>query len=242
MNRCTSERKRPLEPTKFGAFAVLSRHRSLTSRTRRVIVCSMPRRPVGTRLVGAAVSVLQTSGIGRLAQDSLTKATEAAGARIARELPSGPDVLVTLATRLIAVVKEELPKALQSGAKESVEKIRARALRSAASLILNEERMRGLLSVVVSANDDPELGEHLAEHVRTLRALTATIAGKPKDDPDVVVLMATLWGIGFQNLIVPMEPAEAEAVQKRLQAWIRHMPDAHKGPKKRFSSTSRRKS
>ncbi len=197
----------------------------------------MAGKPVGKRLVGAAVSVLQTSGISKLAQDSLHKAAEVTGAAIAREMPSGPDVLAALASRLVMVVTDELPRALQSGAKDSVEKIRARALRQAAALILNEDRMRQLLGVVLASGDDPQLQAHLAEHVRTLRALTATIAGKPKEDPDVTVLMATLWGIGFQNLIMPMDASEAEAVQKRLQEWIRHMPNAQSQPKRSKTQT-----
>ena len=180
----------------------------------------MPQKPVGKRLVGAAVSALQTSGIGKLAHSSLHRAAEATGAAISRELPSGPDVLAALASRLVMVVTDELPRALQSGAKDSVEKIRARALRNAAALILNEERMRQLLSMVLASGEDPQLLAHLAEHVRSLRALTATVAGKPKDDPDVTVLMATLWGMGFQNLIMPMDPDEAEAVQKIGRAHV----------------------
>lgn len=198
----------------------------------------MARKPVGTRLVGAAVSVLQTSGIGKLAQNSLNRAAEVTGAAIAREMPSGPDVLAALASRLVMVVTDELPRALQSGAKDSVEKIRARALQHAAALILNEDRMRQLLSVVLASGEDPQLSAHLQDHVRTLRALTATIANKPKEDPDVTVLMATLWGIGFQNLIMPMDHDEAEAVQKRLQEWIRHMPKAHKAAAKRKRTQS----
>lgn len=80
-----------------------------------------------------------------------------------------------------------------------------------------------LLRLLVEADGDSELRAAMAEGAGFVRSVLAQTLGKPKDDPDVDVALAMLWGLGIQHLVLQRSDEETDAVLARTRAWIDRM-------------------
>jgi AcrR family transcriptional regulator len=122
--------------------------------------------PTRERILDAAVNVLENSGLRKLAQPHIAKAAGVAQGHLTYYFPKKSDLVTALVGRFIDLLKEDLPHNLREGALERVDIMRARALRMAFRVVKNRARMRMLLGLVVTAEDDPA--------VRWLRASWAS--------------------------------------------------------------------
>jgi AcrR family transcriptional regulator len=190
--------------------------------------------PTRERILDAAVNVLENSGLRKLAQPHIAKAAGVAQGHLTYYFPKKSDLVTALVGRFIDLLKEDLPHNLREGALERVDIMRARALRMAFRVVKNRARMRMLLGLVVTAEDDPAVRETMAEHLELVQSLVARFLGKPATDPDAEIVLAMLWGVGLQNLILEgrRSDAQTDRVLARAEEWLAHIPPP-RAPKKK---------
>ncbi len=192
-----------------------------------------PATGVRERILDAAVSVLGSSGLGKLAQPHIAKVAGVAQGHLTYYFPKKNDLLSALVTRFVDLLREDLPANLREEVGGRVDVMRARTLRMAGSVVKNRARMRMLLGLVVATEEDPSLRETMAENLVLVRSLVARFMGKPAKDPDVEIALAMLWGIGLQHLVLEGRRSEAETdrVLERLEDWLAAIPPQAEKPK-----------
>lgn len=188
---------------------------------------------VRERILDAAVSVLGSSGLGKLAQPHIAKVAGVAQGHLTYYFPKKNDLLSALVTRFVDLLREDLPANLREEVGGRVDVMRARTLRMAGSVVKNRARMRMLLGLVVATEEDPSLRETMAENLVLVRSLVARFMGKPAKDPDVEIALAMLWGIGLQHLVLEgrRSDAETDRVLERLEDWLAAIPPQAEKPK-----------
>jgi AcrR family transcriptional regulator len=187
------------------------------------------------RILDAAVDVLESSGLRKLAQPHIAKVAGVAQGHLTYYFPKKSDLVSALVGRFIELIKEDLPHNLREGALERVDLMRARALRMAFRIVKNRARMRMLLGLVVTAEDDPAVRETLGEHLQLVQSLVGRFLGKPAGDPDAEIVLAMLWGVGVQHLILEgaRSDAQTDRVLARLEDWLATIPEAKSPRSKR---------
>lgn len=186
------------------------------------------------RILDAAVDVLESSGLRKLAQPHIAKVAGVAQGHLTYYFPKKSDLVSALVGRFIDLLKEDLPHNLREGALERVDLMRARALRMAFRVVKNRARMRMLLGLIVTAEDDPAVRKTLAENLELVQSLVAKFLGKSASDPDAEIVLAMLWGVGVQHLILEgsRSDAQTDKVLSRLEDWLIAIPEP-KAPRPR---------
>jgi AcrR family transcriptional regulator len=202
-----------------------------------------PREPrVRERILDAAVSVLESSGLKRFAQPHIAKVAGVAQGHLTYYFPKRQDLVSALITRFVELVKDDLPAALLEGAHERVDGMRARTLRLAAHVVKNRARVRMLLGLIVAAEEDATLREDMAENLTLVRSVLAKFLGRSPKDPDVELALALFMGIGIQHLIMEgrRDDSDTEDVLRRLEDWLATMPDKREEIATRDSRSGKR--
>jgi AcrR family transcriptional regulator len=193
----------------------------------------MPREPrVRERILDAAVSVLENSGLRKFAQPHIAKVAGVAQGHLTYYFPKRQDLVSALLTKFIELVKDDLPQALIDGAHDRVDTMRARALRVAAHILKNRQRARMLLGLIVESENDPQLREDLAENLKFVRSMLAKFLGRSPKDPDVEIAMAMFLGVGLQHLVLDGERTneQTDEILRRVEDWLAAMPAREEEP------------
>ena len=180
--------------------------------------------PVRERILDAALSLLRDVGAKKLAQPQVARLAGVPQGHLTYYFPRKLDLLVAVGRRFTQMVKRDLAPFLGGPAWDAQdETARERALGFVAKLVRDRERTRMLLRLLVEADGDSELRAAMAEGAGFVRSVLAQTLGKPKDDPDVDVALAMLWGLGIQHLVLQRSDEETDAVLARTRAWIDRM-------------------
>jgi hypothetical protein len=89
-------------------------------------------------------------------------------------------------------------------------------------------RTRMMLGLLVESQDEPALRAVLRENSGFHRGAAALALGRTADHPDVDIVLATLWGLGIQQLMYDDDEAtrvRTERILRRLGQWIDAAPD-----------------
>jgi len=164
----------------------------------------MARHPSGIReqILDAAVRVLRESGVKHLAQTQVARAAGVPQGHLTYYFPRKLDLIAAVAQRFVEMLAEDFRVFVaEAGPTFHDDRWRAGALAFAGRLAKDRERTRMLLGLIVESENDPALREVIARHAQMVRALLAGALELPEDDPDVDLLLATLWGIGLQHFV-----------------------------------------
>lgn len=177
--------------------------------------------PVRERILDAAVKLLETSGVTKLARPEVAKEAGVPQGHLAYYFPKRLDLLTAVASRFVTMVREDVPALF--GVQELDDAMRARALSFVAKLAKNRARTRMLLGLIVASEEDREMREQIEDHAMLFRGAIARVLGCPPDDLDVGVVLAGFLGIAVQHLTLEgsRSDAETDAVIERFEEWMR---------------------
>ena len=176
------------------------------------------------RILDAAVQLLRTSGVKSLTQPQVAKAAGVLQSHLTYYFPKRTDLLLAVAHHSAAERGQELQgffaSQLAPGGGETP------ALDFVRTMIKDLPRSRMVLGLVIEADEDPALKAVMAEQVGLLRGLVALGIRRQLDDPAVDVVLAALWGLGIQHLVLGDQRGEAytDAIIETLPAWLSALP------------------
>ncbi|RYZ56845.1 MAG: TetR/AcrR family transcriptional regulator, partial [Proteobacteria bacterium] len=145
---------------------------------------------VRDRILDAAVSVLESSGIKKFAQPHIARIAGIPQGHLTYYFPKRKDLLSAAAGRFVGLLLSDLPQTLRKEALGKVQEGRAYAVGMAARVVKNRARMRMLLSLVVASEEDPKLARDMADTVDVVRKLLERVLGKDADPVDVELALA----------------------------------------------------
>jgi AcrR family transcriptional regulator len=153
-------------------------------------------------ILDAAVTLLRTSGVKKLAQPQVARAAGVPQGHLTYYFPKKIDLLAAIAKRFVEMAQMDLHEFTSArGWRRASSTARDGALRFVKSLAADRERTRMLLGLLVEADEEPELRRAMNEGARFARSTLAHVVDRSPDDPQVELLLATLWGLGIQHYL-----------------------------------------
>lgn len=189
----------------------------------------MSRDPEGVRerILDAGVRLLRASGIKALSGVQVARAAGLSQSHLTYYFPKRTDLLVAVGRHSLAGVLELLRGFYgTAGVPLRDQSVRARVNALLRPLLEDRARTRMLLGLLMESEDDAALRRVLQENSGFLRGAVALALGRGVDDADVDIVLATLWGLGLQQLLYGEEGAteRMERVMQRLGDWIDAAP------------------
>jgi AcrR family transcriptional regulator len=172
----------------------------------------------------AAVELLADEGVRKLTQPQVAERAGVRQSHVTYYFPKRSDLVGAVARRYVESAAVEI---LQLFSRAESEDLGALLLEFTYRQVADERRSRTLMGLLVASEEDPALREQLVEAVLRLRAVIAQALGKDADDPAVVILQATLWGLGINNLLMRGGAAEARVLVDRVAEQL--LPKKRKG-------------
>jgi AcrR family transcriptional regulator len=182
---------------------------------------------VRDRILDAAVQLLRTTGVKALTQPQVAKAAGVLQSHLTYYFPKRTDLLLAVARHSVLSMGQDLHSFFATQAFPHADAdSQARVLALIRAMVTNLPRTRMVLGLVVEADEDPALKAVMVEQVGVLRGLVALGIRRQLDDPAVDVVLATLWGLGLQHLILSEKRGEAytDAIIESLPAWLAALP------------------
>jgi AcrR family transcriptional regulator len=173
-------------------------------------------------ILETAVALLRAEGFEALSQTRVARLAGVSQGHLTYYFPKKSDLLIAVARSSVEAMAAELAEFYQSdgwpGADAST---RERVTAFTIFMVKDRERTRMLLSLVMQSEKDPALREILLRQVRDLQMLNALGMGRSVDDPEVDLVLATLWGIAIQHLLFSgVRPDEhTDRLVERLLYW-----------------------
>lgn len=174
---------------------------------------------VRERILDAALRLMETSGLSKLAQPQVARAAGVPQGHLTYYFPRRLDLLAGVAARFVETLRRDLTGLVGPGDEAA---LRGRALGFVGRLVKDRARTRTMLGLVVNAQEDETLRKQLADNAVALRGLVATFMGLPAEDPDVDIVLATFWGVGLMHLVLEgrRTDADTDRVLGRLDEWL----------------------
>jgi AcrR family transcriptional regulator len=174
---------------------------------------------VRERILAAAVQRLREEGLRGLSQPRVAKAASVPQGQLTYYFPRRVDLMAAVARRTLEEALADMQRFLGGDSWRSVrgdERKRISAI--AAHLIDNRERTRMLVGLLVEADQDEALAVQIRQGAAMVRGVLAGVFDRSPGDPDVDLLIAALWGLGLQALVLEGErtPAQTAALVSRL--------------------------
>jgi AcrR family transcriptional regulator len=185
------------------------------------------------QIVDVALRLLREHGMTKLVQAQVAREAGIPQGHLTYYFPRKSDLFAAVARRTIELLGQEVAQFV-AGAGWTAEgpSARERALAVVESTIKDAERTRLLLGLVLEASEDGELRDLLVESARNVRMLLAGGMGRDPSDPDVEIMLATLWGLGVSHLIHRgrRPDAHSAALVARLPALLESFPPPVSAP------------
>lgn len=131
-----------------------------------------------------------------------TRVAEAAGipqGHLTYYFPKKRDLVVGVAERFAEVTGE---RARAFFAERAAQPPREVLLAYAKTLIVDRQRTRMLLGLVVMSDGDPKLAAIMQRNATGLRLMLSHAIAQPADAPSVDLLLSLLWGLGVHDFLL----------------------------------------
>jgi AcrR family transcriptional regulator len=157
-----------------------------------------PGKSTKQRILDAALDIVEDQGVRALTQPKIAKAAGLRQSHITYYFPRKADLLVAL----LAASHE---RALTREPADQEEADFDSALQLLKKLMLDRDRMRFFLRIVLEAGDEPALREIVSKHAGELTKQIAAQCGRSQDDPSVAAFVDFMRGVGLRKLLEPDE-------------------------------------
>jgi AcrR family transcriptional regulator len=154
---------------------------------------------VRDRILDAAVDLLARHGPRALAQPQVAREAGVPQGHLTYYFPKKVDLVLAVAGRMRELLAAEVAPLLAEAGAEGFER---RFLSLGARLAQNRGRTRMLLALLAEIEHEPSVRAHMQEGFVQLRRAFGLAMGRKEDDPDIDLVIATLWGLGLQHLLL----------------------------------------
>ncbi len=153
-------------------------------------------------ILAAAVRVLQEEGPAKLTQTRVAKVAGVRQGHLTYYFPRKADLWIATAARAQEDMERELAELLASpGLADSTKDMRAKFVFLIGQVVRNHQRTRMIISLVLQAQEDPELIQLCRDHAERSRNFLRIALGARYSDTTVELTLAALWGLGTRELI-----------------------------------------
>ncbi len=150
------------------------------------------------RILETALDIVEAQGIQALTQPRLAKAVGLRQSHLTYYFPRKADLYIAL---LEASHARAHSHNKSSGAAPDFEAMLQ-------SLMFDRNRMRFFLGIVIAVSEEPELRAILRQHTHHLLQAIAAHYGREPSDPDVIMFVDCLRGVGLRHLLEPDNPID----------------------------------
>jgi AcrR family transcriptional regulator len=173
---------------------------------------------VGERIAAAALELLRERGSKGLSQPQVAKRAGVPQGHLTYYFPRKADLIGEVARRVQQQMQADLLEhAAHAGKHDTPKKAAVELL---ARLILDTERARSLLGLLVEAEADDAVRATVLETLEHGRALLASLMGFDPEDPAIDLVQAVAWGLEAQQLVARRSRARVVTVVERLVDWL----------------------
>lgn len=174
---------------------------------------------VRTRILDAAVRVLEAEGARGFKQTRVAKEAGVEQGHLTYYFPKKADLVIAVLQHATERTRAEVMRLVARAGQEGTRKT---FFDLARSLAKDHKRTRLLLGLAVESQGDPELGRAIAEGLRVQRKAVALLLARPEGDLDVELALAALRGIGVEHMLARTTNARVDELVERLDAWLSH--------------------
>ncbi len=167
---------------------------------------SRPPNNVRAQILDAAIAVLKEHGERAMTQTRVAQVAGIPQGHLTYYFPKKSDLVLGVASRFAEVSGAELVAFFAERAELPP---RARLIAYAKHLIVDRDRTRMLLGLLVMSETEPELSAILERNALMLRTMLATAISRPPEDPAVDLLLALLWGLGLHEFVLRTDQTDA---------------------------------
>lgn len=165
---------------------------------------------VRERILEAAVDLLARKGPRALSQPQVAREAGVPQGHLTYYFPKKVDLVLAVAGRMRELLAAEVAPLLSEAGSPGFEQ---RFLALGARLAQNRGRTRMLLGLLVEIEREPSVRAHLQEGFGQLRRAFGLAMGRKEDDPDIDLVIATLWGLGLQHLLLEGRRTDEETAR-----------------------------
>lgn len=177
--------------------------------------------PVRERILDAAMALLADRKAKKLAQPQVARLAGVPQGHLTYYFPKKVDLLLAVGERYEQGLRTEMAWLLEGPPwPERSAAQRDEAMAHILALVIDLQRTRTLLRLLVEADADPRMAavqKHAAEFVRSG---LARLMGRREDDADVDLSLAVFWGLALQHMLLERSEAETARALARMRAWM----------------------
>lgn len=168
----------------------------------------------------AALHLLETKGVKGFGQVQVARAAGLQQGHLTYYFPLKRDLVTAVIARLSERAQQELARATEGRAALDPAAAEALLYEVVRTLLRDRRRSRVLVAMLAEAGEDAEVRAALAAMVAEQRRVVAALLGRDPGDPDVLVAVATLRGLGLEQLVEPVDDARIEAAITLFRRWF----------------------
>jgi AcrR family transcriptional regulator len=176
---------------------------------------------VRERILDAALEVLRDPSLKRLIQPRVAKVAGVHQGHLTYYFPRKRDLFVAVARKFADTFAATIHAGLPTSWHDMEAGERAAARSMLKDVVGDADRARRLLRLLVEADGDESIRDAIEGGVATMRAAIARALVVTEEDPEVELILATLWGLAIRRLVFRDADAELDdGVVERLWEWL----------------------
>lgn len=153
------------------------------------------------RILDSALDIVEEQGVRALTQPRIAKAAGLRQSHITYYFPRKADLL-------IALLEASHERASRRKEADQDETGLGAAMDLLKVLMLDRDRMRFFLRIVLEAGDEPALREIVSRHASELTKKIAALCGRSEEDTQVAAFVDFMRGVGLRKLLEPDEACD----------------------------------
>jgi AcrR family transcriptional regulator len=175
------------------------------------------------RILDAAIELLEVEGPKAFGQTRVAREAGVQQGHLTYYFPKKADLVAGVLERLSERARAELEHLIAHAAQLGEAERHALFFAQIRAVMQDKKRTRILLGLTIEAHDDPEIAALLNERSMGPRMVIAALMNRPPDDVDVEIALATLRGIGLQNLL-KTDTEHTDVLFARFRQWLAALP------------------
>jgi AcrR family transcriptional regulator len=172
------------------------------------------------RIVDAALHLLESEGPKGFGQVRVAREAGVAQGHLTYYFPRKSDLAAAVLERLTRDARREMAPLLLHAHTLSDDERHALFFAHVHTMLHNDQRTRVLLGLFTAALDDTSLAAALAGMLDVQRAAMALLLGREADDVTVHMALATLRGLGIENLVRRADAEQTREMLARFRQWL----------------------
>jgi AcrR family transcriptional regulator len=176
-----------------------------------------------SKILDAAIELLEREGPKAFGQTRVAREAGVQQGHLTYYYPKKSDLVAGVLERLSERARVEIERLVARSARLGEAERHDLFFAQIQAVMTDKKRTRILLGLIIEAQQDDELAALLAERAMGPRMVIAALMGRLPTDLDVEIALATLRGIGLQNLLA-RDSRHSDAMVARFRQWLGALP------------------